>query len=104
MVERDLLEHRCTGARPRFLVVPLDQEPRLLFARVLLVQAHECKTALQSLSRQDEFQFTLAYPFVSIVERLPCAAIPGLDRAAAIFAGRYHALEFGIIYWMVLDM
>ena len=59
---------------------------------------------MQPLPVQHELQFALAHAGFGIADRLPGAAVPGLDRAGAVLAFRDRALEFGVVERMVLDM
>src|SRR6185437_3166703 len=53
---------------------------------------------------QREFEMALGIGLGSVADRLPPAAVPQHDRAAAILAGRNHALELAVLDGMVLDM
>ena len=59
---------------------------------------------MQALAGQDELDFAVPKTLVWVNERLPGAAVPGLDRPGAVVAFRDAALEIGVVQRMVLDM
>ena len=67
-------------------VVPLDQEPGIAALLAARLEADEGEAAVEALAVQHEFQLAVAHAGFRVLERLPGAAVPGLDRAGAVIA------------------
>ena len=114
--ERDLLQAaaRCDGLVPQQLflvalmgefVAMLDQQPvGSLAAEAVAAHAHQHPAAAQALTFQGEFELALFQSFVGIALGDPIAAVPQLDRAAAILTFGDRPLEVAIIQRVVLDL
>ena len=99
-------DRRRIGAFAFRFVVALDQQPVVLPAARTgtRLQSYQREPPVQSLTVQRETQFALAHPLFGIIQRMPRAAIPQFDCAAAVLAFRNGAFEVGIVQRMVLDM
>lgn len=85
----------------------LDQQPiGALAALAIVAHAHKHEAAVQALAFEGELEVALGKRlFRALLSlRLPIAAIPQHDRAAAILAFRNRAFEVAIIERMILDL
>src|SRR5262245_49968980 len=81
----------------RFLVLRFDQKPWLLFFPGPAVHAHEMPSPMQLLAVQGESEMTFLVARVRVALRVPAAAIPNHDGAAAILPLRDGSLE-GVVF------
>ena len=89
------------------LVAVLDQQPVGALAAVAIVlHPHQHPAAMQPLALEDEFEVALGERFLGRAPPfgLPVAAVPELDRAAAILALGDGAFEIAIVERMVFDL
>jgi hypothetical protein len=77
----------------RMLVVRFQQQPLLLGVSRLRPRAHQVPTSLEASPFERKCEAAARIAFMRIAFRNPAALIPHDHRAAAILAGRYHALE-----------
>ena len=99
-----LLQHIRVARAARRLVIRLDQQPGILLVLRPLAHAHQMPSAFELLAVEPEVQAALAIILVWIALRIPAAAIPDHDGAAAILTLRDRALERVVLDRMVLDM
>src|SRR6185503_8756022 len=94
-------------ALARKLIAMLDQQPIVALATVaVMFHAHEHKTALQLLTREREFQLSLAQSSVDILRafRHPESSIPQHHGAAAILALGNRPFKVTIVERVVLHL
>ena len=74
--------------------------------RPIVLHAHQNPAAVQPLALQRELEFAVRERLLGVraALRLPIAAVPQLNRSAAILALRDRALEVAIVERMVLDL
>ena len=87
-------------------VVSLDEQPVVLPAALIRLRAqpHDGELAIQPLAMENKLDLAVTQSVVRIYQRLPGAAIPGLDRSGAVLAVRNGALEIGVLQRVILDM
>src|SRR5258708_22241836 len=95
--QRLVLENVRIIRAARFLVLRFDQKPWLLFFPGPAVHAHEMPSPMQLLAIQGESEMTFLVARVRVALRVPAAAIPNHDGAAAIFPPRDGSLE-GVVF------
>jgi len=95
--QRLVLENVRIIRAARFLVLRFDQKPWLLFFPGPAVHAHEMPSPMQLLAVQGESEMTFLVARVRVALRVPAAAIPNHDGAAAIFPLRDGSLE-GVVF------
>src|SRR5262245_62510188 len=82
----------------------LDQQPVVAFLAGAAMHAHQVPAAVKLLAFERERQMALIKALVRIVFRLPAAAIPDHDRAAAIFALRDRTFELVVLDRVVFHL
>ena len=80
------------------VVVLLDKQPVFRTFALARLQPDQDEMPVQPLAAKDEFQLAAAEALFRVADRLPGAAIPGLDRARAILAGGDGAGEVAILF------
>src|SRR5215470_19209176 len=95
--QRLVLENVRITPAARFLVLRFDQKPWLLFFPGPAVHAHEMPSPMQLLALQGEGEMTFLVAHVRVALRVPAAAIPNHDGAAAILPLRDGSLE-GVVF------
>jgi hypothetical protein len=103
--DRFVLQKRLTTAFDGGVILVLDQQPVGAFP-TLLVPAHadQDPAAAQPLAFERELQVAALQTFVRVALGDPDAAVPQLDRAAAILALGNGAFEVAIVERMILDL
>ena len=100
-IRRERREHRRVGPLDDLLVVlvvALDQQPVLLLA--VQMRRHERPRALEPLP----VEVHLELPVALLLEQLVRPAVPDLDRAGAVLAGRDLAVELRVLERVILDV
>src|SRR5262249_31796972 len=87
-----------------FLVLRFDQKPRLLLLPAPAVHAHEMPSPMQLLAIQGESEMTFLVAGVRVALRIPAAAVPNHDGAAAILSLRDASLECVVFDRMIFDV
>src|SRR6516225_7488149 len=102
--QRFALENVRITRAARFLVLRFDQKPWLLFFPGPAVHAHEMPSPMQLLALQGEGEMTFLVAHVRVALRVPAAAIPNHDGAAAILPLRDGSLEGVVFDRMIFHM
>src|SRR6187551_2598194 len=76
-----------------FIVLGLDQEPRLFFLSASAVHTHQMPSPVQFLALEREDQVPFLVSAMRVAVRLPAAAVPDHHGAAAILPLRDGPLE-----------
>jgi hypothetical protein len=82
----------------------LDQEPLLAVPLARAAHAHERPAPAQPLAGELEVELAPGEAALRVALGLPGAAVPDLDRAGAVLAGRDAALEAPVLERVVLDV
>src|SRR5262249_55240949 len=87
-----------------FLVLRFDQKPRLLLLPAPAVHAHEMPSPVQLLAVQGESEMTFLVARMRVALRVPAAAVPNHDGAAAILSLRDGSLECVVFDRMIFHV
>src|SRR4029077_1641978 len=102
--QRLLLENiRIAGAAGCF-ILGLDQKPGLLFLSCPTVHTHEMPSSVQLLALEGKVEMAFLVSGVRIAFRMPAAAIPNHDRAAAVLSCWDGPLESVVFDGMVFHV
>src|SRR5262245_50201234 len=102
--QRFVLENVRIIRAARFLVLRFDQKPRLLFLPGPAVHAHDMPSPMQLLAVQGESEMTFFVTRVRVALRVPAAAVPDHDGAAAILSPWDGSLECVVFDRMIFDV
>src|SRR5262249_22526498 len=80
------------------------QKPRLLFLPGPAVHAHEMPSPMQLLAVQGESKMTFFVALMRVAFRVPAAAVPNHDSAAAILSPRDGPLECVVFDRMIFHV
>src|SRR5262249_36257104 len=86
------------------LVFCFDKTPRPFFPPAPAAHAHEMPSPMQLLAVQGESKMTFLVARVRVAPRIPAAAVPNHDGAAAILSPRDGSLECVVFDRMIFDV